>query len=72
MIAVGGTDVTAFSEDNVRLHDPTLNKIDPKDLKSVTFVEQMGGVTPLLGLVKRYFANLRKAERRRKRQEKRL
>lgn len=50
--------VRPFSGDNVRLHAAVGNKVDPRDLKSVTFVEQFGGILPVLGLVARYMANL--------------
>lgn len=63
--------VHPFDGDNVRLHEAVGNKVDPKDLKSVTFVEQMGGVLPLLDLVRRYSENLLRAELRRKKREKR-
>lgn len=68
-IADGGTvldgsgGVHPFRGDNVRLHEAVDNRVSPKDLKSVTFVEQMGGMAPLLGLVARYFANLRRAQK---------
>ncbi len=58
-----------FAGDNVRLHEAVGNRVSPKDLKSVTFVEQMGGVGPLLGLVGRYFANLTRAQQRLRRWE---
>ncbi len=61
--------VHPFRGDNVRLHEAVGNKVDPRDLKSVTFVEQMGGVLPLLDLVRRYTANLIHAERVRKKRE---
>lgn len=54
--------VRPFSGDNVRLHAAVGNKVDPKDLKSVTFVEQFGGILPVLGLVARYMANLVRAQ----------
>ena len=77
-IADGGTVldgpgcVHPFAGDNVRLHEAVGNKVSPKDLKSVTFVEQMGGVTPLLGLVGRYFANLRRAQKQLRQWEKEM
>ncbi|MBQ9687514.1 MAG: hypothetical protein IJV41_13370 [Oscillospiraceae bacterium] len=71
VVAVGGGAVRPFAGDNVRLHDPVDNKVEAKDLKSVTFVEQCGGLLPLLGIVKRYAQNLVRAERNRKNIEKR-
>lgn len=56
--------VHPFDGDNVQLHEAVGSKVDPKDLKSVTFVEQCGGVIPLLGIVKRYMQNLIRAQRR--------
>lgn len=58
-----------FAGDNVRLHASVDNKVDPKDLKSVTFVEQFGGVLPVLGLVARYMANLARHQLRMRRSE---
>ena len=59
-----------FEGDNVRLHAAVGNKVSPKDLKSVTFVEQMGGVLPLLDLVRRYSLNLYRAQREMRKREK--
>ncbi len=70
VIALGGTDVTAFSGDNVKLHDPVDNKVDPKQLKSVTFVEQAGGVKPLIGMVKRTLQNIHNSNKRLRKLEK--
>ena len=56
--ALGGDQVRAFSGDNVSLRPPVDNKVAPKDLKSVTFVEQCGGVLPVLRMLRRYFSNL--------------
>ena len=50
--------VYRFDGDNVRLHDPALNHVEEKDLKSVTFVEQCGGIGRVLGMVGRYTANM--------------
>ena len=69
-IALGGGPVKAFSGDNVLLHDPVDNKVDPKDLKSVTFVEQCGGLGPVMGMVGRYSLNLLRAQRRLRKREK--
>lgn len=63
--------VKPFEDDNVRLHESVGNRVDPKDLKSVTFVEQFGGVLPVLGLVGRYSANLLRAQIRMHQREKR-
>lgn len=62
VVVLGGGTVHAFNGDNVRLHDPVDNHVDPKALKSVTFVEQLGGVKPLLGLVGHYASNLLHAQ----------
>lgn len=64
--------VHPFQGDNVRLHEAVGNAVSPKELKSVTFVEQLGGVMPLLGLVRRYFANLRRAQKQLRRWEREL
>ena len=71
VIALGGDAVRAFEGDNVRLHEAVGNPVDPKDLKSVTFVEQCGGVLPVLGMLGRYSANLLRAQVRMRRREKR-
>lgn len=60
----------AYEGDNVKLREAVGNKVDPKDLKSVTFVEQIGGVGPAIDLVRRYTENLLRAEKKRKRLEK--
>ena len=59
---LGGGAVHAFTGDNAVLHDPVENPVKPEELKSVTFVEQCGGVAPLLGIVRRYAQNLARAE----------
>lgn len=59
-----------FTGDNVRLREAVGNKVSPKDLKSVTFTEQMGGTLPLLDLVRRYTENLNRAQKRMKKTEK--
>ena len=64
--------VHPFDDDNVTLHASVDNKVDPKDLKSVTFVEQFGGVLPVLGLVARYTGNLLRQQRKMRRREKRM
>ncbi len=64
VVALGGDAVRAFDGDNVRLHEAVGNRVDPKDLKSVTFVEQCGGVLPVLGMAGRYAANLIRSEKR--------
>ena len=71
VIALGGDAVRAFAGDNVRLHEAVGNKVDAKDLKSVTFVEQCGGVLPVLGMLGRYSANLFRAQARMRKREKR-
>ena len=71
VIALGGAAVRPFAGDNVRLHEAVDNKVDAKDLKSVTFVEQCGGVLPVLGMLSRYAANLLRAQRKLRRREKR-
>ncbi len=71
VIALGGAAVRSFAGDNVRLHEAVDNKVDAKDLKSVTFVEQCGGVLPVLGMLGRYAANLLRAQRKLRRREKR-
>ena len=68
--ALGGGPVRPFAGDNVRLHDPVDNKVDPGALKSVTFVEQCGGIGPVLGMVGRFAANLLRAQRKLRRREK--
>ena len=55
---LGYSDTGSFDGDNVRLHDPALNHVEEKDLKSVTFVEQCGGIGRVLGMVGRYTANM--------------
>ena len=65
----GPCPVHPYTGDNVRLHEAVGNRVTPKDLKSVTFVEQMGGVRPLLGLVGRYFSNLHRAQKKLRRWE---
>ena len=71
VIALGGAAVRFFAGDNVRLHEAVGNKVDAKDLKRVTFVEQCGGVLPVLGMLGRYAANLLRAQRKLRRREKR-
>ena len=71
VIALGGAAVRSFAGDNVRLHEAVGNKVDAKDLKSVTFVEQCGGVLPVLGMLGRYAANLLRAQRTLRKREKR-
>lgn len=71
VIALGGAAVRPFAGDNVRLHEAVGNKVDAKDLKSVTFVEQCGGVLPVLGMLGRYAANLLRAQRKLRKREKR-
>ena len=68
--ALGGSDVRPFEGDNVTLRPPVGNKVAPKDLKSVTFVEQCGGVMPVLRMLRRYFANLLQKQAEMKRREK--
>jgi hypothetical protein len=64
--------VHPFEGDNVALHASVDNRVDPKDLKSVTFVEQFGGVLPVAGLVARYTANLLRAQIQMRRRERRM
>ena len=64
--------VHPFAGDNVKLHASVDNKVDPKDLKSVTFVEQFGGVLPVLGLIARYMTNLLRAQVKTRLREKRM
>ena len=73
-VTVSGTDgdVHPFEGDNVILRASVDNRVDPKDLKSVTFVEQFGGVLPVLGLVARYTANLLRAQIKMRRRERRM
>ena len=66
VIAVGGEAVTPFAGDNVTLHRPVGNRVDPKRLKSVSMVEQSGGGIDAVKLVWRYAENLIRAERTRK------
>ena len=68
--ALGGDQVCAFDGDNVSLRPPVDNKVAPKDLKSVTFVEQCGGVMPVLRMLRRYFTNLLVKQAEMKRREK--
>jgi len=70
VVALGGDLVRAFDCDNVRLHEAVGNRVEAKDLKSVTFVEQCGGVLPVLGMVGRYSANLLRAQARMRKREK--
>ena len=70
VIALGGAEVQPFTGDNVRLHDAVDNKVDPKDLKSVTFVEQVGGLRPVLGMLGRYGANVLRSRIAQKRDKK--
>ena len=70
VIALGGGPVRPFAGDNVRLHEAVDNKVEAKDLRSVTFVEQCGGVGPVLGMLGRYAANLLRAQSRMRRREK--
>ena len=58
IVRTAGAVITRFDGDNVRLHDPALNHVEEKDLKSVTFVEQCGGIGRVLGMVGRYTANM--------------
>lgn len=67
-VARGGTVVRPFEGDNVVLRPPVANPVSPKDLKSVTFVEQCGGVGAVLGMVWRYGVNLFRAQRRMRKQ----
>ena len=71
VIALGGGPVRPYTGDNVRLHEAVGNRVDAKDLKSVTFIEQCGGVLPVLGMLGRYAANLLRAQRTLRKREKR-
>ena len=61
-----------FEGDNVKLHQAVGNRVDPKELKSVSFAQQIGGSLPMLGLVKRYTENLNRAQKQMRKSEKEM
>jgi len=72
VIAAGGDTVRPFVGDNVSLRESVGNKVEPKDLKSVTFLEQAGGPGAAARMLIRYAVNLLRSQIRLKKRERKM